>query len=304
MVFRSDLSNSEIGIGFSDRIILGVSIIGFTALIYIVHSILGFGSKSSGSSGFNDDDLTDDERLARADVSTLNRAQRRARAKAIMKEERRAPSTAADDVRNGENDAIVVDEDVDVINGDVRIPVPVPSRKERQQNAKLAEKEERRLFQDERERQQKEAQLEAQQLKKERLLVAAKRFEEEQYQKEVKRLAREEKERHLWHTFISSSESTHESVRTVSEFIEDCKIDRLVDIEEMATKYGVEPRCIVDRIKQLLSDGRIAGFFQNNQQRFIYVSDDELYSIAFTVRDRGSISIEQFATICKQSIGL
>jgi hypothetical protein len=309
MTFKSDLSSTDVSIGFSDRIILSVSIVGFTALVYIVHSLMGFGStKNSSSSSCDDDGLTDDERLARADVNTLNRAQRRARAKAIMKLQRRAPSAAipVDGARHGENRldivALEVDENLDRDNGDTH--VPVPSRKERQQNAKLAEKEERHLFQEERERHQKEAQEVAQRLKKQRLLETAKRLEEEQNQKEVERLSREEEERNLWSTFITPSKASHKSVKTVSEFIEDCKQDRRIDIQILATEYGVVPLRVVDRIEQLLSDGRIAGFFQDSQKRFIFVSDEELFSISSIVREHGSISLEQFTTVCQQTIGM
>jgi hypothetical protein len=303
-------SDSEIGIGFSDRILLGVSIVGFTALVYVVHSLLSGLRNGTGSHNNSDDDheadgLTDEERLIRcADVNSLNRTQRRVRAKAIMKEQRRLHHPSAELV--DENDENGVVRNVDPVVED-RLPQPILSRKERQQQAKVAEKEERRLFQDERERQQKLIQLEAQRQKKERLIAATQRLLEEEQKKAIEEAAREEKERDSWYTFIMTTTPSETSPvkKTVAEFVQECQKNRVVDIQMMATQYNVEPNYIADRIKQLISDGRIAGFFQNinhEQQHFIYLSDDELHCISSTTRTQGCVSIPQFATICQQVI--
>ena len=317
-------SDSEIGIGFSDRILLGVSIVGFTALVYVVHSLLsGFRSSSPGSSP-NDDDhegLTDEERLIRcADVNSLNRTQRRVRAKAIMKEQRRVHHPAAgvellvDEQQNDENVGVVAagrnaDPAMEeVLQPTYRLPiVPILSRKERQQQAKVSEKEERRLFQGERERQQKLVQLEAQRQKKERLMAATQRLLEEEQKKAIEETARQENERDLWYTFIreTTPNETTPAKKSVAEFVRECQKNRVVDIQTMAIQYNVEPSYIADRIQQLIADGRIAGFFQkirHEQQQFIYLSDDELHSIASTTRKQGCVSIQQFATICHQVI--
>lgn len=319
MVINSD---SEIGIGFSDRLLLGISIVGFTALVYVVHSLLS-GLRSTRTDDGDDDDnldgLTEEERLIRcANVNALNRTQRRVRAKAIMKERRRVQNpvvdvVAEDDIHNHiQNEHGVVrnidpaaQEDMDLPTH--RVPPPILSRKERQQHAKVAEKEERRLFQDERERQQKLVQLEAQRQKKERMMAATQRLLEEEHQKAIEFAAREEQERDLWYNFIptSSSNTTSPVNKTVSEFVQECQQDRVVDLQKVALQYSVETRYIVNRIQQLISDGRIAGFFRNindEQPQFIYISDDELYSIASTTRNHGSVSLPQFTTTCQQII--
>lgn len=311
-------SDSEIGIGFSDRILLGVSIVGFTALVYVVHSLLS-GLRGGGGTGSDDDDnhhdldgLTDEERLLRCtDVNSLNRTQRRVRAKAIMKEQRRVHHPSVElvmednDENGGDAGAQVAPEDVALPTH--RVPLPILSRKERQQQAKVAEKEERRLFQDERERQQKLVQLEAQRQKKERLIAATQRLLEEEQKKAIEEAVREEKERDLWYTFIVTTASNETTLVTtsVAEFVQECQQNRVVDIQKMASRYNVEPSSVTDRIKQLIADGRIAGFFQNihhEQQQFIYLSDDELHSIASITRTQGCVSIQQFATICQQVI--
>lgn len=310
--------DSEIGIGFSDRLLVGVSIVGFTALVYVVHSLLRLSGPGRRDNDHNYDE-NEEERLMRGDrnLQALNRTQRRARAKAIMKEQRRLlhPSQADENhMEHDNNDNNGNNNGVDERNIDpVDVPpmlqqrlLPPPSRKERQQQAKVAEKEERRLFQDERERQQKLVQMEAQRKKKERLMAATQRLLEEELQKAKEEAASEERERDLWYNFIPTSHATRTAdvTMTVSEFIQECQNHRVVNIQIMASQYQVDPSLIVDRIQQLLSDGRIAGFFRNTMnQQFIYVSDDELHSIANQARrTKGYWSVAHFATICQHTI--
>jgi ribosomal protein S25 len=294
---------SEYAIGFSDRVILGISIVGFTALAYTVRSIFQLHFRSAQEED-GDDDLTEEQRLCRSDVSQLSRAQRRARAKAIMKEQRRLVpgpnATAGDPEENPDNAAAEGEHDihhVEHVGGGI-----VRSRKERQQLAKAAEREERRLFQEERERQQRAAQIRAQQQKQERLLSNAQRMEEAQREKELEAEIRRQQEEYEWRTFLKANGSLTDKL--VSEFLEDCQDDRVVNVEALASQYGVESSYVVNRIQQLILDGRIAGFFQEDSTRFIYVANDELRAIASKVMDQGYVSLQQFTEICEQSIGM
>jgi DDRGK domain len=309
--------NLEFAIGCSDHILVGISVVGLAILAYTAHSILKLTRSKSEA---DDDHLTEEERLCRADVSALTRAQRRARAKAIMKEQRRLqhPSddrnpddAAARDANMDPADAdavavadVVDDEHNEIINGTAQVTnrVPALSRKERQLGAKVVEREERRLFQHDRERQQKEAQIVAQQLKKERLVAATQRMEQERQQKELETEARIQQQQRMRRIFMLASGTARE--KSVSEFVADCRNDRVVMVDAIAKLYGVEPIRVTDRIQQLLSEGRIAGIFQKKHQRFIYVADEELRLIASTVRERGSVSRKEFTTICEQMIGL
>jgi DDRGK domain len=290
-------TDSGIGVvGLSDRILVGISIVGFTTLVYFLHSIVL--ARGGNVDGDDDDGLSENERLVRADVTTLNRAQRRARAKAIMKDQRRAqqPPTPTNGEHANDRDENVND-NVAVVETN---RIPRLTRKEREQHAKVAEKEERRRFQEQREGEQKQALLEAQHKKKERMLAATQRQLDDEQQKASEGTARIERERNLWYTFISSFLGNNLPLMTVSEFLDKCQTDRIVDVETIATTYGVTPGYVVDRIATLMSQGRIAGFFQEN--RFVYVSDDELRSIASVTRERRSVSLEQFTTICQQII--
>lgn len=324
-------TTAAVSVGFSDQILLAASLAGFCVLAVTVYSILIARLKGGADDelmfGGGDGHLTEDERLARANVATLTRAQRRARAKIIMKEQRRAevlPAAAQhhahdgdngeDDNNNGPENRVVLaaaaqqqqhqDEDDD----DEGRPVLLLSRKERQKAAKAAEKEERRLFQDERQQQQKEAQSAAQQHKKERLAAEANRIEQEKRQQQAEKEAKEHEERAAWSVFLTAASSsmsdtttnTTREAQSVQDFLKDCKSDRFICIDKIATSFGVPPKVVVDRIEELLQDGRVAGFFQDIS-RFVFVSDDELSKIAAIVsHQKGSVSLENIAAICQQ----
>ena len=78
----------EINVSVSDSILLVVSSVGFVILATTIYSIIITRLKTAQE--IDEDEETDyDEKLTNADVSTLNRAQRRARARHIMKQQRR-----------------------------------------------------------------------------------------------------------------------------------------------------------------------------------------------------------------------
>lgn len=332
----------SVSVGFSDRMLLVASAVGFVALAVTVYSILW--TRLPTADGANDDGATTaadyEERLVRANVATLNRAQRRARAKAIMKEQRRAvvivapadephaegrePVAAAAAVEDGSDHDDDNDDDDDDDNDEVhpqqaaaenphrlrrrrRPPgaaLLVLSRKERQTAAKAAEREERRLYQAEREQQQKEALSVAQQQKKDRLATEAVKHQHEKKIHEAEVKARLEQERSAWLTFFTSSEAASvPRTQFVQEFITDCRKDRNVYIDRIATSFGVSPTQVLDRLDQLLHEGRIAGFFQDDRNRFVYISDDELSAIATAVKDHPlSVSLKDIAGICQTVI--
>ena len=90
----------EYDVGVSDKTILIISVIGFGVMTLVVYVLIVSRSKSAdeldgdhdGGRGGADGIDTYEEELLRADVATLNRAQRRLRAKALMKRQRRAPT--------------------------------------------------------------------------------------------------------------------------------------------------------------------------------------------------------------------
>ena len=175
-------------------------------------------------------------------------------------------------------------------------------------SAKIAEREERRLYQSEREQQQKEAQLVAQQQKKDRLAAEAVQQVQDKRLLGAEANARTERERSAWSTFLTAAAEAsaphyHRERQSVQEFFNDCGKDRYVRIDKIADSFGIAQRQVVDRLEQLLREGRIAGFF-SNADLFVFVSDDELSDIATAVNNQqGAVSLENVTAICQKIIG-
>lgn len=133
------------GVALSNETILVLCSFGFATLGIALFLILRNQPQHDEDNDHADRDTYGDV-LDQADVATLNRAQRRARAKYKMKQARRdmAPAVAA---RGGEGDDnnMPVDEGVpdDVNNSFVVI---VPDRRERQRIAKQMERNERKMY--------------------------------------------------------------------------------------------------------------------------------------------------------------
>ena len=278
-------------VAFSDSLLVSVSVAGFCVLAVTIYKIVL--SRVRSADEVEKEDLSPDELLARADVATLNRAQRRARAKVIMKEQRRAAVLAAAAVEGeGEEQPAAPAEEEHEEAHHAQL-----SRKERQAAAKAAEKEERRLYQGERQKQQEEAVHAAQLQKKERLAAEAARQEQERRQ-----AARLEQERRAaWSTFLA----TETKSQSVEEFRRETKENRIVRLDRVAESFGgVDVSVVEDRIQQLMAEGRIAGFFDrttsSEEKRFVVVSSDELKAIAASILDQGTVTLTEIATLCER----
>ncbi|KAL3926484.1 MAG: hypothetical protein SGARI_005591, partial [Bacillariaceae sp.] len=131
----------EISVGASDSLLLGVSIVGFLLMAYTIYSIILSKVKSAQEIEDEENETSFEDRLARADVSTLTRAQRRARARHIAKQQRRvATGVEGLDHADGEHNPQQQPEEQDVppMEDDTHHAGSLRhlSRKERQKAAK------------------------------------------------------------------------------------------------------------------------------------------------------------------------
>lgn len=305
--------NAEIGVGFSDAALLAVSCFGFVFLIVTVYSLLGLRNSNDGG---DDDDETGElsphsdnyeEKLAAADVSTLNRAQRRARAHHIMKQKRRitprpGPANENDnDHHGGENDnnaRNLIDEDALALVGDIAPAQPQLSRKERSRAAKAAELKERRLLDTERRKQQSGAMAEAKREKRIREQSKARKLEEAVRLQKEKKKERQLQEEIEWKTFLCTPTRT----LLVTDWIAEMKQNRTVNCRDLAKSFGLlsssEEEAVVNRVQELIREGRVAGVLEpsswrhdsesDGAVRFVYFSDDELLKISSAVMNHHS----------------
>jgi len=237
------------------------------------------------------EELTEEEQLARADVATLSRAQRRARARMIMKQQRRIAPAAQQQGEEGaeDNQIVAVQAEEPEASGQTHL-----SRKERQKAAKAAEKEERRLFEEERRRQQQEEEDAARKGKRERERLEALKTEEEKRLQKARQEAQEQEELKAWRTFLSSPERT----QTVNDWVAEVKAKRSIQVDETAAFFDLSPDKVLASIRELIKEGRVAGVITRDG-RFIYFSDEELASVANEVRSSGTITLTQIAKTCQ-----
>ena len=298
-------SIDSIGVGFSDAALLVVSIVGFCCLAVTIYSIviLRLQTREEFQKQLLRDEntgeaLSYEERLARADVATLSRAERRARARTIMKQKRRVTPAAQqpaaqqeqqhqeegagdDEGQEGQRMLLLQNErqqqdnhddggDAEEDDDDHSLLLRNPqhaSRKERQRRAKLVEKEERRVHVQERRRLQEQAQQAAQREKKERERLHARRIEEERKLQKQQYDAQEQQRQAAWNTFLSSPKRT----LPVQEWIDGMELlknknenHRTVNIDQLAASFDLSSRRVKDRIHELIQQRRVAGVFINS----------------------------------------
>lgn len=278
----------KVGVGFSDKALLTVSVAGFTAMAVVVYCIIIARVKANDEleKGQDDSDLDYEDELLRSDVKTLNRAQRRARAKALMKRQRRADSHTGggDENDNNQNEQRGQDPQQQHEDSDQ----PHLSRKERQKAAKAAEKKERQLLDGERQEEQRRAQEAAQEEKKKRLQLEAERAQEEKLRREQEQQEKQRKAFENWETFLASSDQ-EESI-SVKEWTEELKVSRIVSIEKLAERFNIDSDKVTKRIRDLVKAGRVTGVI--NQGTFICLTHEELLSIASTVKEQGEATYQ------------
>ena len=288
----------DIGVGFSDAALLVASGLGFLVLSMTVYSIVITKLKSAEEIEEEAEDFNYDEKLANADVSKLTRAQRRARARYIMKQQRRvAPAGPGGTAPTNEEGQMLLENEANPGGDHPDDQAGTMSRKERQKAAKLAEKEERKLFEEERRKQQIQAQAVAQKEKQQREKIEAQKAEEERILKQKQKEEQERKDYENWKIFLGSGETQSISVL---EFIEEMKVKRVESIETLAERFEKSPDEVVQRIRDLIEANRISGMLEND--RFMYLSDEELVAIATAIKSRDQTSGSDVYTILQRVI--
>lgn len=265
----------DMSVGFSDAAILVVSLLGFLFLATTIYSLILMRVQSKEEfEKAQDEQLDYDEQLEKADVSTLNRAQRRQRAQLIMKRQRRIASNSTtpheeeDEEHEEEHHAQL-------------------SRKERQKAAKAAEREERRLFEGQRRELQRDAQEAAKREKKKRERLEAERLERKRQERLEAKEAQEEAEYREWNTFLALENG--EEIMTVQEFVEHAREKKVVSIDSLAEQFQRPSDQVCKRIQELVDSSRLTGVV--DKDRFIYITPEEMAAVAKSILDRKEVSL-------------
>jgi hypothetical protein len=325
----------NINVGVSDAVLLFVSSIGFIMLAGTMYSIILTRLKSAKEIEQMEQDLDYIQQLANADVTTLNRAQRRARARHIMKQQRRiapAPTVAApgnpaaaaeiegdengDDNDNRNNNALLAirglqdndgeeddDNEEDDDDGQDQSLHRHLSRKERQKAAKAAEKEERRLFEGDRQKQQRAAQETAQREKKLREQRQAELAEDQRRLRLEQKKVQEQTEFEKWKVFLASVDGTRSVL--VADWISQLEKvsgvkNRTVQLSSLANEYDLPVTTVQQRIQELVDVGRVNGIFEADRQMFIYVTQGELWDMAKVIQGKDQVTLQYISMLATE----
>jgi hypothetical protein len=280
---------------------LTISLAGFVFLSMTIYSIIITRLKSAEESAEDEQNLDYNEKLANADVSTLNRSQRRARARHLMKQRRRVtpanPAENEDRRARPEEQLLLAEEEENMVDPSIRHL----SRKERQKSAKVAEKEERHLFEEDRRLQQRAAQEEAQRQKKDRERLQAGRAEEERKLRQEQKEAQEIADFEEWKTLLASPDRSKKL--SVHDWIESLKKKRVVHVDDLASEFHMTSVKVTQRIQLLLDSARVAGVLESDG-RFIYFSQDEMSSVSEFIQHQEKVSPQEVSSYCEELIRL
>ncbi|XP_026283993.1 DDRGK domain-containing protein 1 [Frankliniella occidentalis] len=181
--------------------------------------------------------------------------------------------------------------------------------------AKLQAKAERKA-QIEAEQQEREDKKKRQQLQEEeRLKEREKELEDEKKIEEAEKKAREEQERkeHEEYLKMKAAFSVEEEGfeegegegegNLLQEFVKHIKDNKVVVLEDLASHFRLKTQNVIDRIQDLQNEGILTGVI-DDRGKFIYISQEELQSVAKFVKQRGRVSITDLAESSNQLINL
>jgi ferric iron reductase protein FhuF len=260
-------ANQEVSVGASDSLILVISLTGFAVLASTLYFVLIRPSASADSDrhdgGGDGAGVPTYDQLKQAKVADLNRAQRRARARTIAKEETKELAAAA--------------------------PVHI-SKQERQRAQRDIELRERRAEQEERAR-----------IQQAQLQQAALAKEQRDARKLQERTAQALADLEKWETFLKSDEPGKKkaSMMTVAELIERLERDQTLDVGQVSLEF----KLVGDgRIAGVFANQNNLDDGDSNRKRFIYFSDQELRSIANEIEAKQKVSYAELAAYCNGEI--
>lgn len=213
-----------------------------------------------------------------------------------------------------EEDNRQVDEDNNDNDADDKIELPdhkVGTKK----RAKLAAKAEKKLQREAAERDREERKKREQLLQEERDKQAEKERTEELKIEEAEKKAREEKEKKEYEEYLKmkeafnieeegyEQENKEYEENLLQEFLTYIKQNKVLVLEDLAAHFGLKTASVVERIQELQAIGNLTGVI-DDRGKFIYISEDELQSVAKFVRQRGRISITELVENSNNLINL
>ncbi|XP_047211705.1 DDRGK domain-containing protein 1-like isoform X2 [Girardinichthys multiradiatus] len=174
--------------------------------------------------------------------------------------------------------------------------------KKAQREAEMEEREERRRMQELREQEKRQEE------ERERMLEQ-KEEEEERRAKEDQERREEEEYLRLKASFIIEDQGEQEQLSEdqsrslLQDFIDYIKTSKVVLLEDLASHFGMRTQDAIARLQDLLAEGTLTGVI-DDRGKFIFITPEELDSVAQFIRQRGRVSITELAQASNSLINL
>ncbi|XP_012226474.2 DDRGK domain-containing protein 1 [Linepithema humile] len=206
--------------------------------------------------------------------------------------------------------------EIDESNEDMDDKVELPDHKiGTKKRAKLAAKAEKKLQREAAERDREERKKREELLQKEKDKQTEREHAEQLRAEEAEKKVREEKEKREYEEYLKMKEAFNIEEEgyeqenkeyeedLLQKFLAYIKENKVLVLEDLAAHFGLKTASVIERIQELKADGNLTGVI-DDRGKFIYISEDELYTIATFVQQRGRISITELAENSNNLINL
>uniref|UniRef100_A0A1A8NJ93 DDRGK domain-containing protein 1 n=1 Tax=Nothobranchius pienaari TaxID=704102 RepID=A0A1A8NJ93_9TELE len=182
-------------------------------------------------------------------------------------------------------------------------------KKQEEKEARKAQREAEREEREERKRMQELREQERRQEEEKERLQEQKQEEEERRTKEEQERREEEEYLKLKSSFVVEEQGEEEQLsedqsrNLLQDFIQYIESSKVVLLEDLASHFGMRTQDAISRLQDLLAEGTLTGVI-DDRGKFIFITPEELDSVAQFVRQRGRVSITELAQASNSLINL
>ncbi|XP_055935520.1 DDRGK domain-containing protein 1-like isoform X2 [Argiope bruennichi] len=204
------------------------------------------------------------------------------------------------------------EEEEDFLADDISVPEGKIGAKKRKKLELKAEKrrDRERELEEREERKQRQKEIEERKRKEE-----LKQQEEEKKKEEEEKALKEEQERKEYEEYLKLKESfaieeegfdqeeNADEGNKFQEFIDYIKSQKVVLMEDLASRFKLKTQEAIDRVQELLAQEWLVGVI-DDRGKFIYITKEELEAVAHFIRQRGRVSIAELVECSNSLINL
>uniref|UniRef100_A0A1A8H4P5 DDRGK domain-containing protein 1 n=1 Tax=Nothobranchius korthausae TaxID=1143690 RepID=A0A1A8H4P5_9TELE len=182
-------------------------------------------------------------------------------------------------------------------------------KKQEEKEARKAQREAEREEREERKRMQELREQERRQEEEKERLQEQKQEEEERRTKEEQERREEEEYLKLKSSFVIEEQGEEEQLsedqsrNLLQDFIQYIESSKVVLLEDLASHFGMRTQDAISRLQDLLAEGTLTGVI-DDRGKFIFITPEELDSVAQFIRQRGRVSITELAQASNSLINL